>query len=117
MSLDVIKQKQQEQVANSNENNSNNHSTIHLPSPLSYLTHVSVRDLDPAIRIGRLKPNLTLIIGIPHVKREVESYLMKTLKSIITEAKDATDFGILIFVGDLGQRDQHFEDCGKVISS
>ena len=91
-----------QQQRNSNANNSNNHSMIHLPSPLQYLTHVST-NLDPAIRIGRLKPNLTLIIGIPHVKREVESYLMKTLKSIITEAKDATDFGILIFVGDLDE--------------
>ena len=57
-------------------------------------------NLEPAIRIGRLKPNLTLIIGIPTVKREVESYLMRTLTSIIKEADKDDTFGILIFVGD-----------------
>jgi len=70
-------------------NLSSNFSNIYLPGPLSYLEHVPPgASLEPITRIGKLAPNLEFLIGIPTVKREKESYLMKTLESIIKEAKN-----------------------------
>ena len=71
--------------------NRTNGSNFVLPGPLSYLDHVpSGATLEPMIRIGKLKSELDLIIGIPTVKRSDDkgevSYLMKTLSSIVDGA-------------------------------
>ena len=68
-----------------------NGSNFVLPFALSYLNHVStVATFEPMTRIGKLKSELDLIIGIPTVKRsngkgEV-SYFMEMLSSIVNEA-------------------------------
>ena len=68
-----------------------NGSNFVLPGPLSYLDHVpSGATLEPMIRIGKLKSELDIIIGIPTVKRsdgkgEV-SYFTDMLSSIVNEA-------------------------------
>jgi len=44
--------------------------------------------LEPAKRLGKLKTYFDLIIGIPTVKRDKESYLIETLSSLITQANN-----------------------------
>ena len=68
------------------------------PNDLSY-DHFA-NNVEPAIRIGRLKPNLKLIIGIPTVKRKVESYLNRTLRSLLKTNENDETFGILISIGE-----------------
>ena len=63
-----------------------------------------MNNIEPAIRVGRLKPNLKLIIGIPTVKRKVESYLNKTVKSLLRSHENDETFGILIFVGETDEQ-------------
>ena len=70
-----------------------NGSNFVLPFALSYLDHVStVSTFEPMIRIGKLKSELDLIIGVPTVQRSNDegevSYFMKTLLSIVTGAGD-----------------------------
>ena len=70
-----------------------NGSTFVLSFALSYLDHVStVSFFEPMIRIGKLKSELDLIIGVPTVQRSNDegevSYFMKMLFSIVTGAGD-----------------------------
>ena len=59
-------------------------------SPLrSILKYLPIQSsLQPAKRIGKLKTYFDLIIGIPTVKRDKESYLIETLNSLITQANN-----------------------------
>ena len=68
-----------------------NGSNFVLPGPLSYLDHVpSGATLEPMIRIGKLKSDLDLIIGVPTVKRSDDkgevSYFTQMLSSIVMGA-------------------------------
>ena len=64
---------------------------------------------------GSLKPNLTIVIGIPTVKRKNAVYIFDTLASLFKgiENDAANDTGIVIFVG---QGDMHYflELSGKL---
>ena len=65
--------------------------------------HLTVATLEPMIRIGKLKSDLDLIIGVPTVKRSDNegevSYFMKMLSSIVIGAghrNGLKNFSVLI---------------------
>ena len=54
------------------------------PNIIDFLPHITndLKSLRPTIRISKGKLNVSMIMGIPTVKREKESYLITTLHSI-----------------------------------
>lgn len=75
-----------------------------LPGPINFIPHLNQHSkLEAAVHLGNLSPNIEFIIGIPTVKRDVQSYLMNTLKSLFEGITAQDSFAIIIYVGDLDQ--------------
>ena len=57
---------------------------LFLPSIIDFLPHVSndLESIRPVLKLSQGKVNVSMIIGIPTVKRQKESYLSITLRSI-----------------------------------
>ncbi|CAF3768776.1 unnamed protein product [Adineta steineri] len=82
---------------------------FHLPPSFSYLKHLSGRYdmLSPAFRrqttnTNSLRSNVSFIIGIPTVKRDKQSYLIETIKSLIDNLNndDMERSLIVIFIAE-----------------
>ena len=82
---------------------------FHLPPTLSYLKHLDgKRDmLSPSFRrqttdLSLLRKNVSFIIGIPTIKREKQTYLVETIKSLIDNLniEDMKRLLIVIFIAE-----------------
>ena len=82
---------------------------FHLPSSFSYLKHLQNKHdmLSPSFRrqttnINFLRTNVSFIIGIPTVKRDKQSYLIETIKSLIDNLNndDIERLLIVIFIAE-----------------
>ena len=75
-----------------------------VPSITAFLPHTkqSPRALVPAIKVSRGRRNVSMVIGIPTVKREVQSYLVSTLESIFNNmnAKEISDTLVIILISE-----------------
>ena len=82
---------------------------FHLPSSFSYLKHLHGKHdmLSPSFRrhttnIDFLRINVSFVIGIPTVKRDKQSYLIETMKSLIDNlnTKDIKHLLLVIFIAE-----------------
>ncbi|KAK4288346.1 hypothetical protein Pmani_038619 [Petrolisthes manimaculis] len=77
---------------------------MHLPSIYSYLPHL-LRYPDataPAFKLSRGRQSATMVLGVPTVKRQVQSYLMTTLGNLIQSmtTEEMTQCLIVVFVAE-----------------
>lgn len=58
---------------------------LQLPAIYNFLPHLTAGPdaIRPAVKISRGRSGATMVLGVPTVKREVQSYLMSTLQNLI----------------------------------
>lgn len=77
---------------------------LQLPSIYNFMPHLldSPSSLKPALHISKEREGVSLVFGIPTIKREKTSYLLDTLASLLDgmsqESKD--DSVIVVFIGE-----------------
>ncbi|XP_033112076.1 alpha-1,3-mannosyl-glycoprotein 4-beta-N-acetylglucosaminyltransferase A-like isoform X2 [Anneissia japonica] len=80
-------------------------SQLHLPSALSYLPHINGKpeSLQPAFQLSQGISGVSIIIGIPTIKREIESYIIPTLRSLLDglSPEEKLDCLIVVFIAEL----------------
>lgn len=79
---------------------------LQLPSIYHFLPHLlSTSDsLKPALRISKSTRNsVTIVFGVPTVKREVESYLVSTLHNLIDNlsVEERLEACIVVFIAEV----------------
>lgn len=79
--------------------------TVRLPSSFYFLPHLldDMSSLRPAYLLSKGRTGVSMVLGIPTVKRDKQSYLMDTLKNLldaITE-DELSDVVIIVFVGEV----------------
>ncbi|KAK1175489.1 alpha-1,3-mannosyl-glycoprotein 4-beta-N-acetylglucosaminyltransferase B-like [Acipenser oxyrinchus oxyrinchus] len=86
-----------------NVNVTENHK-YHLSNIYYYLPHLTQSEdsLRPNVAIGQERTNVSLVLGIPTVKRVKQNYLMDTLNSLVYELsqEERSDCLIIIFVAE-----------------
>lgn len=82
-----------------------NTTNVKFPSVYHFLPHFlnDLNSLKPAFIHSKGRTGVSFILGIPHVKREVQSYLMSTLKNIVDRMspKEVNDTLIVVYVGEI----------------
>ncbi|XP_034038125.1 alpha-1,3-mannosyl-glycoprotein 4-beta-N-acetylglucosaminyltransferase B [Thalassophryne amazonica] len=77
---------------------------LQLPSIFHHLPHLLSREesLQPAVHLGQGRTGVSIVMGIPSVKREVHSYLADTLSSLMSELSTAErdDCVIVVFIAE-----------------
>ncbi|KAL7648574.1 UNVERIFIED_CONTAM: hypothetical protein RMT77_000480 [Armadillidium vulgare] len=77
---------------------------LHLPSVYSFMPHLlrSQNSTTPAFKLSKGRSGVDVVMGVPTVKREVQSYLMTTLRSLIDSMhpKDLQRCLFVVFVGE-----------------
>ncbi|GBM44975.1 hypothetical protein AVEN_223057-1, partial [Araneus ventricosus] len=77
---------------------------LQLPSIHHFLPHLlsSPDSLSPSIKLSRGRSGVTMVLGIPTVKREVQSYLMSTLQNLIENMspEERNDAVIIVFIAE-----------------
>ncbi|PSN35353.1 Alpha-1,3-mannosyl-glycoprotein 4-beta-N-acetylglucosaminyltransferase B [Blattella germanica] len=80
---------------------------LRLPSVYHFLPHLldSPSSLRPAYCLSRGRTGVSVVLGIPTVKREVQSYLLATLQNIIESMseEEAADSLIVVFIAEVEQ--------------
>uniref|UniRef100_A0A1B6KAN6 Alpha-1,3-mannosyl-glycoprotein 4-beta-N-acetylglucosaminyltransferase B n=2 Tax=Cicadellinae TaxID=33370 RepID=A0A1B6KAN6_9HEMI len=73
---------------------------LRLPSAYQFLPHLllSPSSLRPAISVSRGRSGVSVVLGIPTVKREVQSYLLATLQNILDSMTQEEEEDVLIVV-------------------
>ncbi|ELK14781.1 Alpha-1,3-mannosyl-glycoprotein 4-beta-N-acetylglucosaminyltransferase A [Pteropus alecto] len=78
--------------------------SLQVPSIYYHLPHLFQNEgsLQPAVQIGNGRTGVSIVMGIPTVKREVKSYLMETLHSLIDNLypEEKLDCVIVVFIGE-----------------
>uniref|UniRef100_A0A4W3JYM2 Alpha-1,3-mannosyl-glycoprotein 4-beta-N-acetylglucosaminyltransferase A n=1 Tax=Callorhinchus milii TaxID=7868 RepID=A0A4W3JYM2_CALMI len=81
-----------------------NKNVLQVPNIYHHLPHLlnSEESLQPAVQVGLGRTGVSLVMGIPTVKRKVKSYLGETLHSLIDKLspEEMLDSVIVIFVGE-----------------
>ncbi|CAL8329054.1 unnamed protein product, partial [Gadus morhua 'NCC'] len=89
-------------------NVSNSKNVLQLPSIFHHLPHLLANEgsLQPAVHVGQGRTGVSIVMGVPSVKREVHSYLTDTLNSLMTElsAAEKDDCVIVVFVAESDQQ-------------
>uniref|UniRef100_A0A674PFJ9 Alpha-1,3-mannosyl-glycoprotein 4-beta-N-acetylglucosaminyltransferase B n=1 Tax=Takifugu rubripes TaxID=31033 RepID=A0A674PFJ9_TAKRU len=79
-----------------------------LPSIFHHLPHLLNRDdsLLPAVHVGQGRTGVSIVMGVPSVKREVHSYLTDTLSSLMSElsAAEKEDCVIVVLIAEADQQ-------------
>ncbi|XP_052830467.1 alpha-1,3-mannosyl-glycoprotein 4-beta-N-acetylglucosaminyltransferase A [Octopus bimaculoides] len=79
-------------------------SSIHLPSLFTYLPHLSrnPNGMRPAYKLSRNRFGVSMVFGIPTIKRDKVSYLRRTLHSLIDglNEEEREDCLIIVFVAE-----------------
>ena len=80
--------------------------SMHLPSVYNFLPHLldDPNSLKPVFHIARGPPRqgVSIVLGIPTVKRDKQSYLLSTMNSLITRMSDEerNDTLIVVFIAE-----------------
>ncbi|XP_045406149.1 alpha-1,3-mannosyl-glycoprotein 4-beta-N-acetylglucosaminyltransferase A isoform X2 [Lemur catta] len=78
--------------------------SLQVPSIYYHLPHLLQNEgsLQPAVQIGNGRTGVSIVMGIPTVKREVKSYLIETLHSLIDNLypEEKMDCVIVVFIGE-----------------
>jgi alpha-1,3-mannosylglycoprotein beta-1,4-N-acetylglucosaminyltransferase A/B len=87
-------------------NNSNyNITNIKLPSIYNFLPHLlnDPNSLRPAFIHSKGRSGVSIVLGIPTVKRAVQSYLMSTLKNLLSRMNsiETADTLIVVFIAEV----------------
>uniref|UniRef100_A0A8C6PGX3 Alpha-1,3-mannosyl-glycoprotein 4-beta-N-acetylglucosaminyltransferase A n=1 Tax=Nothobranchius furzeri TaxID=105023 RepID=A0A8C6PGX3_NOTFU len=84
-----------------------NRKPLQVPNIYHHLPHLLNNEgsLHPAVQVGLGRTGVTMVMGIPTVKRKVKSYLSETLRSLIDKlsAEEKLDCVIIVFVGETEQ--------------
>uniref|UniRef100_A0A8C5S0C8 Alpha-1,3-mannosyl-glycoprotein 4-beta-N-acetylglucosaminyltransferase B n=1 Tax=Laticauda laticaudata TaxID=8630 RepID=A0A8C5S0C8_LATLA len=84
--------------------NITNKNVLHLPTIFHHLPHLLSKEnsLQPAIHLGQGRTGVSIVMGIPSVKREVHSYLTDTLNSLISELnqQEKEDSVIVVMIAE-----------------
>ncbi|XP_066956391.1 alpha-1,3-mannosyl-glycoprotein 4-beta-N-acetylglucosaminyltransferase A isoform X6 [Macrobrachium rosenbergii] len=77
---------------------------LHLPSIYSYLPHLlhTPDATTPAFKLSKGRHSATMVMGVPTVKRQVQSYLMTTLRNLIDSMsiEEMDECIIVVFVAE-----------------
>ncbi|KAM4803571.1 LOW QUALITY PROTEIN: alpha-1,3-mannosyl-glycoprotein 4-beta-N-acetylglucosaminyltransferase A-like [Urocitellus parryii] len=81
--------------------------SLQVPTIYYHLPHLLQNEgsLQPAVQIGNGRTGVSIVMGIPTVKREVKSYLIETLHSLIDNLypEEKLDCVIVVFIGETGR--------------
>ncbi|XP_041869775.1 alpha-1,3-mannosyl-glycoprotein 4-beta-N-acetylglucosaminyltransferase B isoform X1 [Corvus kubaryi] len=84
--------------------NITNKNVLHLPTIFHHLPHLLSKEnsLQPAVHVGQGRTGVSVVMGIPSVKREVHSYLTDTLNSLISELtqQEKEDSVIVVLIAE-----------------
>lgn len=79
--------------------------SIRLPSVYNFLPHLldDPSSLRPAYLLSKGRAYVSMVLGIPTVKRDKQSYLMDTLQNILEaiNEEEAADTIIIVFVAEV----------------
>ncbi|XP_059618456.1 alpha-1,3-mannosyl-glycoprotein 4-beta-N-acetylglucosaminyltransferase A isoform X3 [Phlebotomus argentipes] len=79
-------------------------STLRMPTAFHFLPHLldDPTSLRPAFLMSKGRQSVSVVLGIPTVKREKQSYLLGTLHNLITNMneEERNDTMILVFIGE-----------------
>ncbi|XP_077182742.1 alpha-1,3-mannosyl-glycoprotein 4-beta-N-acetylglucosaminyltransferase B isoform X3 [Paroedura picta] len=88
--------------------NITNKNVLHLPTIFHHLPHLLSKEnsLQPAVHVGQGRTGVSVVMGIPSVKREVHSYLTDTLNSLISELnqQEKEDSVIVVLIAETDQQ-------------
>uniref|UniRef100_A0A6I8RKJ0 Alpha-1,3-mannosyl-glycoprotein 4-beta-N-acetylglucosaminyltransferase B n=1 Tax=Xenopus tropicalis TaxID=8364 RepID=A0A6I8RKJ0_XENTR len=77
---------------------------LHLPTIFHHLPHLLSKEnsLQPAVHVGQGRTGVSIVMGIPSVKREVHSYLTDTLNSLLSELnqQEKEDCVIVVLIAE-----------------
>ncbi|EHA97912.1 Alpha-1,3-mannosyl-glycoprotein 4-beta-N-acetylglucosaminyltransferase B [Heterocephalus glaber] len=77
---------------------------LHLPTVFYHLPHLLAKEsrLQPAVLMGQGRTGVSVVMGIPSVRREVHSYLTDTLHSLISELspQEKEDSVIVVLIAE-----------------
>uniref|UniRef100_A0A673K091 Alpha-1,3-mannosyl-glycoprotein 4-beta-N-acetylglucosaminyltransferase A n=1 Tax=Sinocyclocheilus rhinocerous TaxID=307959 RepID=A0A673K091_9TELE len=77
---------------------------LQVPNIYHHLPHLLNNEgsLHPAVQVGQGRTGVSMVMGIPTVKRKVKSYLSETLHSLIDKlsAEEKLNCVIIVFVGE-----------------
>lgn len=81
-----------------------NRNALQVPNIYHHMPHLlnNEESLQPAVQVGLGRTGVSLVLGIPTVKRKVKSYLAETLHSLIDKLspEEKLDCVIVVFVGE-----------------
>uniref|UniRef100_A0A673T8N5 Alpha-1,3-mannosyl-glycoprotein 4-beta-N-acetylglucosaminyltransferase B n=1 Tax=Suricata suricatta TaxID=37032 RepID=A0A673T8N5_SURSU len=84
--------------------NASHKHVLHLPTVFHHLPHLLAKEssLQPAVRVGQGRTGVSVVMGIPSVRREVHSYLTDTLHSLISELspQEKEDSVIVVLIAE-----------------
>lgn len=79
-------------------------SSLRLPTAFHFLPHLldDASSLRPSFLMSRGRQGVSMVLGVPTVKRDKQSYLMSTLHNLITnmEEEEQNETMIVVFVGE-----------------
>lgn len=88
-------------------NGTSNITSIKLPSIYNFLPHFlnDPNSLRPAFVQSKGRSGVSIVLGVPTVKREVQSYLMATLKNLLDRmnAAETADTLIIVLVAEVSK--------------
>ncbi|XP_069984438.1 alpha-1,3-mannosyl-glycoprotein 4-beta-N-acetylglucosaminyltransferase A isoform X10 [Penaeus vannamei] len=77
---------------------------LHLPSVYSYLPHLlhTPDATSPAFKLSQGRHSATMVLGVPTVKRQVQSYLMTTLRNLVDSMtqEEMEECIIVVFIAE-----------------
>lgn len=77
---------------------------LQLPSIYHYLPHLvkNSESLRPALKISKGRSDVSMVLGIPTVKRQVQSYLISTVQNLIENMskEERLDALIIVFIAE-----------------
>lgn len=101
-------------------NGTSNITSIKLPSIYNFLPHFlnDPNSLRPAFMQSKGRTGVSMVLGVPTVKREVQSYLMATLKNLLDRMSPAetADTLIIVLVAEVSGIVDYREPCGSCTS-
>ncbi|XP_072333287.1 alpha-1,3-mannosyl-glycoprotein 4-beta-N-acetylglucosaminyltransferase A [Scyliorhinus torazame] len=81
-----------------------NKNALQVPNIYHHMPHLlnSEESLQPAVQVGIGRTGVSLVLGIPTVKRKVKSYLAETLHSLLDKlsSEEKLDCVIVVFIGE-----------------
>ncbi|XP_067833196.1 alpha-1,3-mannosyl-glycoprotein 4-beta-N-acetylglucosaminyltransferase A-like, partial [Heptranchias perlo] len=82
-----------------------NKNALQVPNIYHHMPHLlnSEESLQPAVQVGLGRTGVSLVLGIPTVKRKVKSYLAETLHSLMDKLspEEKLDCVIVVFIGEI----------------